>query len=209
MARANAITRPPAAQQCGIWLCSSGGRGDSDAQGQAERGSIDLSGNGNQNFSCNFRTVGLGRTCLGPCEAKFAVGPLNVKPSGYFDLLARASVKGKLTQRFSGLKVNGGSQPIRRMAQKAALQGRWEFAKPENVDGEVFGRGSTAASDWTARQNELLCDPCDFSVSPRLFIACKFGHVGQMFAKTGIPGLELRQQFVADAIAGEGEMAIR
>jgi len=29
-----------------------------------------------------------------------------------------------------------------------------------------------------------------------------------MLAKPGIPGFQLRQQFVADAIAGEGEMAV-
>ena len=40
------------------------------------------------------------------------------------------------------------------------------------------------------------------------FVAGEFGHLREVIAEVGIPGFELRQQFVADAIAGEGEMAV-
>jgi hypothetical protein len=44
---------------------------------------------------------------------------------------------------------------------------------------------------------------------PGLLIASKFGHVGEVVAKLGVPGFELRQEFVANAITGKGEVTVR
>ena len=48
----------------------------------------------------------------------------------------------------------------------------------------------------------------EFGVPPGFFVAGQLGHLGQVLAEAGIPGFEERQQFVADAVAGEGEVAV-
>jgi len=43
---------------------------------------------------------------------------------------------------------------------------------------------------------------------PELFVAGQFGHLGEVVAEAGIPGFEEGQEFVPDAVAGEGGVAV-
>jgi hypothetical protein len=114
----------------------------------------------------------------------------------------RASVAGK-----SGAAPNC----CRRVAQQPALQGRSERGQPGHVDrrGPEDRRGAAAAAHRAARQKQLRTQAGQFRLPPGLLVAGQRGHLGQMLAQARIPALQQRQQLVADAVAGEGEVAIR
>ena len=62
----------------------------------------------------------------------------------------------------------------------------------------------------TGRPGMRICGATRASsdLPPGFFVARQFGHLGQVLAQSRVPGLEQRQQFVADAVAGVGEVAV-
>jgi len=76
------------------------------------------------------------------------------------------------------------------------------------VDREAVGGGSASSANWASGQNELRRKTRQFRLPPGFFVAGQFGHVRKMFGQTRIPGFQNREQFVTNAIAREGEMAV-
>ena len=114
-----------------------------------------------------------------------------------------------MPQRLRGHKIERRVQLLRRMTQQPALHAGRFFAQSADFDGYAFGRGAAAAAHRTAVKENRGRDAGYLAFPPRLFVAGKLGDMRKMLAQARIPGLEQRQQLVADPVAGESEMPIR
>lgn len=97
------------------------------------------------------------------------------------------------------------------MAQEAALKGWREGGETGYVDGESacwIAGSATASADGAAGEQKLGGDAGELGLPPGFFVTSQGGHVDQMLAKLRVPALEDGQELVADAVAGEGEMAV-
>ncbi len=94
------------------------------------------------------------------------------------------------------------------MAQEPPLQGRGERGEAGDVEGKAFGGGASSTANGTAGQNQLRSQADQLGLPPGFLIARQLGHLGHVLTQARVPGFKERQQFVADAVAGEGEMAV-
>ncbi len=95
------------------------------------------------------------------------------------------------------------------MAQQTALQGNGQGRQPGDIDGETFAPRPATTSDGPPSQDELGRDPVELALPPGLLVEGQLGHLGKMLAQARVPPLQDRQQFVTDAVTGEGEVPIR
>ena len=136
------------------------------------------------------------------------MGALDLQTADEFKFLARSAIKRESAECFGRREIDRDVPAGGGMPEQTALERRSQFGEAKNVDGDIFSRSTASAANRAAGQDELLRDALDLSPSPILFIAGKLGHVGEVFAQAGVPGFELGQQLVANAIARKGEMAI-
>jgi hypothetical protein len=94
------------------------------------------------------------------------------------------------------------------MAQKTPLQCGGERGKTRDIQSQAMGCGAATSADGSAGQDQLRYQAGQLDLPPSFFVARQVGHLGKVLPQAGIPGFEQRQQFVADAVAGEGEMAV-
>ena len=136
------------------------------------------------------------------------MGALGAKAPGQFSFLAGAPGKRQRAEGLGGGKIGRSAKLSGGMAQQAALQCGGEGGKTGDVQGETLGRGATSSANRTAGQNQLRRYAGQLGLPPGFFVARQCGHLGQVLAQARVPGFEQRQQFVADTVAREGEMAV-
>ncbi len=141
-------------------------------------------------------------------QAQFAMGTLAAKALGQFAFLAGASGERQGTQGLGGGKIERGAELGCGMAQKAALQSGCERDKPCDINCEAIGGGAASSADGTAGQDQLRPHAGQLGLPPGFFVARQIGHLRQVLPQPRVPGFEQGQQFVADTVAGEGEMAV-
>jgi hypothetical protein len=166
---------------------------------------------GNDTFVlCGLRGAKIFGTggCSG--EAKFAVGSLGAKALGELELLARLSGDGECSERFGGGEVGASFELGGDMTQNPALESSGFGDQAGNVEGNAFCgcRGTSTAANRTTAENHAGRKASGFGLPPGFLITGQRGKLREVFAKLRVPGFELRQEFVANAIAGKGEMAV-
>ena len=210
MAQANAVAGLPGSEEgrCGRVGELVGCRRDFDAEEDSVGGGRDFAGYGHGVLGCNFRTVGgCGRKGSGG-QAQLSVGAFGAESVGELELLTGAADEGEGAQGFSGREVGRGAELLGGMAEKAALDSGREVGEAGNVEGEAIAGGASAAAHGTAGKDQLRRDAGDFGTPPGFLVAGEGGHLRHVFAETGIPCFEEREEFVTDAIAGKGDVAV-
>ena len=81
-------------------------------------------------------------------------------------------------------------------------------ARRVTIEGKAIAGGSATAPHRAAVQQQLRCQASQFSLPPGLLVAGQLGHLRQVLAQLRVPALQQRQQLVADAVAGEGEVTV-
>ncbi len=97
--------------------------------------------------------------------------------------------------------------------EDAAAKGWVEGAEAVEFDGDggLAGSGAdgaAASADGFAGQEELGEDAGEFGLPAGFFFAGEFGEVGERLVEVGIVGAELGKEFVADFVAGEGDVGV-
>jgi hypothetical protein len=143
-------------------------------------------------------------------KAKFAVGSVDAEALPKLELLASLASLRQGADRLSGSEVGGGFKLASCIAQQAALQCDGLSSKAGEVESNAFGRGgsATTAADWPATEDHMRCRARNFGLPPGFFVAGELSHLREMVAELGVPGCELGQQFMTNAIAREGEMSV-
>ena len=126
----------------------------------------------------------------GAGQANLAVRTVGTQAAGEFEFLAGFARLPQVEECLGrgvverGLQLGGGK------AKQATLQGDRFCLQPGDVEGNAIGRGGGAASaaDRAAAKNDPGSEPGDFRLPPGLFVAGKFGHLGQMIAELRVPG---------------------
>ena len=140
------------------------------------------------------------------------MGALGAEAGGELGFLTGAAGEGERAEGFGGGEIGGCAELRGGVAEDAALESDGLSGEGGDVESEAFGAGSGAgaasAADGTAREGELGGEAGGFSGQEGFFIAGQRRHVGKMLSELGVEGFELRQELVADAVAGEGGIGV-
>ncbi len=149
--------------------------------------------------------------CWGSGQAHFAVSTVGAQAPGEFQFLAGLAGQRQVAERFGRRDSRGADSSCaaakrsnrRCKATGSALNRAMSRAMPSAV---VVARppprtGRPRRMTWGGKPGDLGLPPC-------FFVAGEFGHLRQVIAELWVPGGELRQQFVANAVAREREVAI-
>src|SRR5580698_3058201 len=206
VAQADPVTGLPGAQN---GRAGSGLRaGKLDAQTQTEGRSGHFPGYGKVVHGSRFR--GSTEFCRHRGrQTQLAGRALHAQASGEFKLLAGVTGEREGAHGFCGGEVRLCAEPAGGVAQKAALVGDAEGGETSAVEGHAFAGGAAPTADGFAGQDQLRGEAGEVRLPECFFIAGKTGHVCEVWAELGVPRFEKREQFTADAVAGEGEIAVR
>ena len=141
-------------------------------------------------------------------EAEFAVGELGAEALGQFAFLTGPAAEGQEAQRLRCGEIRGSAQLLRGVAEEPSLQCNGNFGQTGDFEGQPVAGCAPAAADRAAGQDHFWCRAQQFGLPPGFLVAGQVGHLGQVLAKTGVPGFEQGQKLVANAVAGEGEVAV-
>jgi len=175
-----------------------------DAKGDSKGRRLDFARDGDAVF---------GDSLLGACgcfkaQAQLARGALGAQALCQFPFLAGTSVKGKTSQCLGCGEIELCTELAGGMAQQAALHGRSKGRQPGYIKGQPGIGGSATSADRPSRQNQLRGETGEFCLPPGFFVARQLSHLSEVVAEARIPGFEQRQQLMADAVAGEGGVAV-
>ncbi len=165
---------------------------------------------GDRNF--DVRWAGWGGVG-GKEQAELAWGALGAEMSRQV-FAAGAGLADSKRQQAGGLvEVEGGAELAGGGAEESADERGVEGAEAVEFDGERAltgqgGAGSAAAADGSAGEQEAGKDAVDFLLPVRLFVAGDGGRVAELVGDLGVEGRELRQELVADAVAGVGQVGV-
>ena len=205
VAQANPVARFPIAQKGCAWSWLRVGK--LDAQTQAEGGSGQFPGDGKVVRGSRFRGSTVFSRRRGR-KTQLAGGSLRAQAGRERETLPGVALKGEHTERFGGREIELRAEPACGVAQEAALERGIERGQARAFESEAFARGAASAANREPGQDQLRCEAGELGLPKSFFIAGEPGHVGKMGAQLRIPGFEQREQLMADAVAGEGEMAV-
>ena len=181
--------------------------GSVDPQGQAECGSVNFAGDGNRMDGRRIPCPAGGRGCR---EAEFARAALGAEAVSQLQALAGAAGEGQGAQSLGGGEIGCGAELLGGTAQQAALQGDRQSGQAGDVDGQRRRERvcPAASAHWAATQQQLGRNAGQFGLPPGFLVAGQICHLRQVLAQAWVPFLEQRQQLAADAVAGEGGVAV-
>ena len=96
------------------------------------------------------------------------------------------------------------------VSENSALEGGGFGDEASDVESDAFGVGGSAASatNGTTSEDDGGGKSGNLGLPPGFFVARELGQLSEVIAKLGVPSFELWEEFVADAVAGKGEMAV-
>ena len=130
------------------------------------------------------------------------------KAGGELAFLPGTAGEGELAKAFGGGKIEGGAEPAGGVTKEPALDGWHETGEAVQIERYAFGGSAAASANRPAGEEDFGSETGDFGGPPGFFVAGELSHLRQMVTEPRVPGVELGQEFVADAIAGECEVAV-
>jgi ribosomal protein S18 acetylase RimI-like enzyme len=142
-------------------------------------------------------------------ESQLAGSALGAEAMGKLAPLAGAGFKSHSAQGFGRGEVERHAQLRGGVAKQPALQRRGQRGQSGDVESQDIRGGAPAPANGLAGEQDLRRHAGQLRLPPGFLIAGQLSHLAQVLAEARVPGFELRQEFVTDAVAGEGWVLIR
>ena len=114
-----------------------------------------------------------------------------------------------MAELFRGVKAWRSAEQAGGVAEESALERNGLRGEAERIEGDGVVLGGTAtAADGLSGVDEQRGEAVEFGLPEGFLVAGERGHVGEVFADLGVPLFEFREQLMADAVAGEGRVAV-
>ena len=111
------------------------------------------------------------------------------------------------------VEADAGAEPAGGGAKDTAAGGGGEGAEAFDLESEALfagagGDGAAAAAGGLAGEQDLGEDAGKLGLPVGFLVACELGEVGEGPVERGIEGAELREELMAEAVAGEGGVGV-
>jgi hypothetical protein len=136
------------------------------------------------------------------------VSALGPEAAGQFAFLGGPARKCKVPEGFRCNKIRRCAQLSGCEPENAALEGDGQLRQAMKVERDVFRSRAASAADGTAGQDQVRSDGGNLAGPVVLLASGELRHVRQVLSQLWVPVFEGRKQFVADAVAGEGEVLV-
>ena len=135
---------------------------------------------------------------------------LSPEPPREFEFLPRPAPRGQITKSFGPGKVERGFEMGGGMSKQPALHSHGLGGEAGEIESNPFRSGGRPASaaDRPPAQSDLVKNPGQFRFPPAFLVPGQFRHLRKAFTKLRVHGFQQRQNFVADAIARKGKVAV-